>query len=355
MYRLALLTLFTLSVPLSHGDNPGRCATLWEMPRCDRIRALPTCVEDAFPGNHLTVTRADIVGIGSQHAGTLEVAQFNSKSYFDRLRWKQLAKPPLHLRIPLQLQMSLPPKHAFGEARPTSPLPSCALVASSKILLQHKFGAQIDAHAVVVRLNNAPTVGYEKHVGSFTTLRYVNGEYEGFRESEREVLVAKWSGSLSALQRLTKKRVHALHPAFLQWSQSDPFNRRSHIVTSGFHAMLMLTHVCERVALFGFSGPHYREWYFAKRNTTARDKLGRTRVRGARRMGHHPTGGMAWLGPRCAQNRVRAEPLGRQMSRVHLTVVGSRANDGDKDDLRWYCRALFRAPLPTAPQFVCRL
>eukprot|EP00959_Pyramimonas_sp_CCMP1952_P332552 6963755-Pyramimonas_sp.AAC.1 len=61
----------------------------------------------------------------------------------------------------------------------------------------------------------------------------------------------------------------------LQWSQSDPFNERNHIVTSGFQAMLLLMHVCEKVSLFGFSGPSYREWYFNKHNTSAKEKLGR--------------------------------------------------------------------------------
>eukprot|EP00976_Prorocentrum_cordatum_P090449 1188130-Prorocentrum_minimum.AAC.6 len=55
--------------------------------------------------------------------------------------------------------MALPLRHAFGNGRTTSPFPSCALVASGKVLLQHNFGAHIDAHSVVMRLNNAPTEG----------------------------------------------------------------------------------------------------------------------------------------------------------------------------------------------------
>ena len=53
-------------------------------------------------------------------------------------------------------------------------------------------------------------------MGSFTSLRYVNGAYEGFRERPTEALLAKWSGSLGGLTRLTSKRVHALNPSFLQ-------------------------------------------------------------------------------------------------------------------------------------------
>ena len=57
----------------------------------------------------------------------------------------------------------------------------------------------------------------------------------------------------------------------LQWGQSKYFNQQSHIVTSGFHAMLMLMHVCKRVSLFGFSGSQHREWYFAKHNTSSEE------------------------------------------------------------------------------------
>eukprot|EP00976_Prorocentrum_cordatum_P032551 662488-Prorocentrum_minimum.AAC.3 len=39
----------------------------------------------------------------------------------------------------------------------------------------------------VMRINGAPTVGYERHVGSRTTLRYSNGDFFGWHESDDEV------------------------------------------------------------------------------------------------------------------------------------------------------------------------
>lgn len=38
-------------------------------------------------------------------------------------------------------------------------------------------GAAIDAHAMVLRLDNAPTAGFEKWVGSRTTHRLVQADY----------------------------------------------------------------------------------------------------------------------------------------------------------------------------------
>ena len=54
------------------------------------------------------------------------------------------------------------------------PNPSCAVVGSSDLLRLAPRGAEIDRHSVVIRLNNAPTRGWETMVGSRTTMRVVN-------------------------------------------------------------------------------------------------------------------------------------------------------------------------------------
>lgn len=51
---------------------------------------------------------------------------------------------------------------------------TCAVVGNSGILLNQSFATQIDAHEMVIRLNNARTTGYENHVGSKTTLAFIN-------------------------------------------------------------------------------------------------------------------------------------------------------------------------------------
>ncbi|XP_075635994.1 beta-1,6-galactosyltransferase GALT29A [Castanea sativa] len=51
---------------------------------------------------------------------------------------------------------------------------SCAVVGNSGILLKSEYGELIDSHEFVVRLNNARTTGFERNVGSKTSISFVN-------------------------------------------------------------------------------------------------------------------------------------------------------------------------------------
>lgn len=52
---------------------------------------------------------------------------------------------------------------------------SCAIVGSAATMLGHLRGAEIDAHDVVIRVNTAPTRGFEAHVGQVRVIpKYVH-------------------------------------------------------------------------------------------------------------------------------------------------------------------------------------
>lgn len=51
---------------------------------------------------------------------------------------------------------------------------TCAVVGNSGILLKTDLGGVIDSHEFVIRLNNARTGGFERNVGSKTSLSFVN-------------------------------------------------------------------------------------------------------------------------------------------------------------------------------------
>ncbi|PIO27578.1 hypothetical protein AB205_0040420 [Aquarana catesbeiana] len=61
-----------------------------------------------------------------------------------------------------------------GEALVRNPCKTCAVVSSSGQMLGSGLGPQIDQAECVLRMNTAPTVGYESDVGSRSTLRVVS-------------------------------------------------------------------------------------------------------------------------------------------------------------------------------------
>merc|ERR1740139_1429221 len=84
--------------------------------------------------------------------------------------------PSFHLayaREPAMLSRLLA---SVPESAGTRPLrcETCAVVSNAGILSRREYGAEIDANECVWRMNRAPTKGFEQHVGSKTTLDFVN-------------------------------------------------------------------------------------------------------------------------------------------------------------------------------------
>ena len=142
---------------------------------------------------------------------------------------------------------------------------TCAVVSSGAALKGKGYGKTIDEHEVIVRLNNAPTIGYEHDVGSFTTLRLTNTQYEGVREYEDETVLTKWNGNPMDLMRLGTKKTYAMNPAFRQWAQQLDDTLNNHIVTSGLLMLFLMLQKCERVSAIGFGGKELEKWYYDKR------------------------------------------------------------------------------------------
>eukprot|EP00899_Mesostigma_viride_P005551 jgi/Mesvir1/14998/Mv14657-RA.1 len=138
---------------------------------------------------------------------------------------------------------------------PTDPLmrilgKTCAVVGSSEILLSCDVGQQIDAHDVVIRLNDAPTVGYERNVGSRTTLRFQGTMRAIFREGNEFTINLShtflYNGggrNLIAYPEIAgKSGYYSVHRGYSNLQMS--FGWKS------IHAAL---HLCGQVTLFGFS------------------------------------------------------------------------------------------------------
>ncbi|CAL9179245.1 unnamed protein product [Musa hybrid cultivar] len=62
----------------------------------------------------------------------------------------------------------------YGYPHTGRPYATCAVVGNSGVLLKSAHGRLIDGHDLVIRLNNARTAGYQQHVGSKTTISFIN-------------------------------------------------------------------------------------------------------------------------------------------------------------------------------------
>ena len=174
----------------------------------------------------------------------------------------------------------------------------CAVVSSSDSLLRYSFGAAIDGHDAVFRINMSPTEGFENRVGSRTTVAVTNWpswnrgngylNATGFRRRERPQIVVlqdpliasdrekccykktaahyrrqiskalKWCRTLfgTCVQMHAKVPEVAWNLACRAVNATCPFAPSSGLITTVFAA-----NHCQRTTIFGFglpsSGGHY--------------------------------------------------------------------------------------------------
>ncbi|MCJ8729618.1 hypothetical protein PDJAM_G00108500 [Pangasius djambal] len=164
---------------------------------------------------------------------------------------------------------------------------SCIIIGNGGILSNKSLGSKIDEYDVVIRLNEAPVSGYEKDVGSKTTMRitYPEGAIqkpELYEKSSLFVLSAfkppdlKWlrhilfkeklrgtDGFWKSVARFVPREavdMRILNPYFIQEAafqfiglpHHNGLMGRGNIPTLGTVAITMALHNCDEVAVAGF-------------------------------------------------------------------------------------------------------
>ena len=150
----------------------------------------------------------------------------------------------------------------------------CAIVGSSGALLASERGAEIDAHDLVMRFNNAPTHGFEAYVGRKTTHRVSNSLNFNFRESDEEAVLqimrspqafkqfiaafnradesAKRAGAFHARHKGPRIKLYAFHVDFARYL-ADSFHFQTSV---GFQGIVTALMSCREVDVYGFAaGP----------------------------------------------------------------------------------------------------
>ncbi|XP_024277962.1 CMP-N-acetylneuraminate-beta-1,4-galactoside alpha-2,3-sialyltransferase isoform X3 [Oncorhynchus tshawytscha] len=144
--------------------------------------------------------------------------------------------------------------YGLGEELDSQSCKKCIIMGNGGILANKSMGVKIDEYDVIARLNEAPVSGYEKDVGSKTTMRitYPEGAIQKTERYEQDSLFV-----LSAFKALDFK-----------WLRSIIFKERLNIPTLGTVAITMALHNCDEVAVAGFgydmSTPHAPLHYYEK-------------------------------------------------------------------------------------------
>uniref|UniRef100_A0A673CSW3 CMP-N-acetylneuraminate-beta-1,4-galactoside alpha-2,3-sialyltransferase n=1 Tax=Sphaeramia orbicularis TaxID=375764 RepID=A0A673CSW3_9TELE len=203
----------------------------------------------------------------------------------------------------IDILLSATKNYGLGEELDSLSCKTCIIVGNGGILANRSLGQRIDEFDVVIRLNEAPVKGFEKDVGSKTTMRvtYPEGAIQKTERYESESLFVlsafkaldfKWLRHMVFNQKLRStdgfwksvakhvprepSDIRILNPYFIQEASFKliglPRNNgqmgRGNIPTLGTVAITMALHNCDEVAVAGFgynmSTPHAPLHYYEK-------------------------------------------------------------------------------------------
>ncbi|KAK2839966.1 hypothetical protein Q5P01_013706 [Channa striata] len=218
-----------------------------------------------------------------------------------RLKTVDGSEQPFSSRGWARLVPSLPLEHLYLQQGQSS-FKTCAVVTSAGAILRSKLGKEIDAHDAVLRFNAAPTEGYERDVGSKTTIRIINSQILATPQHrfnttsiyKNVTLVAwdpapytvdlnKWYESpdynlfgpyVKHRKRHPDQPFYILHPSYV-WQLWDVIqsnteeNIQPNPPSSGFIGILLMMALCEQVHVYEYIPSmrqtdlcHYHERYY---------------------------------------------------------------------------------------------
>ncbi|XP_060107376.1 alpha-N-acetylgalactosaminide alpha-2,6-sialyltransferase 6 [Heteronotia binoei] len=159
----------------------------------------------------------------------------------------------------------------------------CAIITSSSHLLKSKLGPEIDRTECTIRMNDAPTTGYEADVGNKTTFRVVahSSLYRVLKRPQEfvnktpDTILIFWGPPIKmeqvfnkVIQRVsvsfpnmsafvtTKKRMSQFDNLFRKETGKDRVTSRSWLST-GWFTMVIAIELCDRVHVYGMVPPNY--------------------------------------------------------------------------------------------------
>uniref|UniRef100_A0A8C8YRM4 CMP-N-acetylneuraminate-beta-galactosamide-alpha-2,3-sialyltransferase 1 n=1 Tax=Prolemur simus TaxID=1328070 RepID=A0A8C8YRM4_PROSS len=164
----------------------------------------------------------------------------------------------------------------------------CAVVGNSGNLKESSYGPEIDSHDFVLRMNRAPTAGFEADVGSKTTHHLVYPE--SFRELGENVsmvlvpfktLDLEWVVIPSEPPRCPLPQILIYHPAFIKYVFDNWLQGHGRYPSTGILSVIFSMHVCDEVDLYGFGADSKGNWHHYWENNPSAGAFRKTGVHDA--------------------------------------------------------------------------
>ncbi|XP_029919339.1 CMP-N-acetylneuraminate-beta-galactosamide-alpha-2,3-sialyltransferase 1-like [Myripristis murdjan] len=158
---------------------------------------------------------------------------------------------------------------------------TCAVVGNSMNLKGSHYGALIDSHDIIIRMNGGHTQGYEADVGTRTTHHVMYPESAmdlgntthlvlfPFKTMDLRWLVSAFTtGSITVTYTTVKAKIKAnkdlvmvLSPAFIKYVHEVWLDNPAHTYPStGFMTVVLSLHMCDEVSVFGFGADSDGNW-----------------------------------------------------------------------------------------------
>ncbi|NXE46433.1 SIA7D sialyltransferase, partial [Casuarius casuarius] len=168
-----------------------------------------------------------------------------------------------------------------------APCRRCALVSSSGQMLGSRLGRAIDGEECVLRMNHAPTGGYEEDVGARSTVRVVSHtsvplllrDQPYFFERSRETVYVVWGPAkkmsrekagptyralLKVVEKYPGLQIYTLTEQKMAYCddlfQNETGKNRmksGSFLSTGWFTMILAMELCEQVSVFGMVNDNY--------------------------------------------------------------------------------------------------
>ncbi|XP_042536831.1 alpha-N-acetyl-neuraminyl-2,3-beta-galactosyl-1,3-N-acetyl-galactosaminide alpha-2,6-sialyltransferase isoform X2 [Dipodomys spectabilis] len=189
--------------------------------------------------------------------------------------------PPSKPTVPGPLHFSGYSSVPDGKPLVREPCHSCAVVSSSGQMLGSGLGSQIDTAECVLRMNQAPTMGFEADVGQRSTLRVISHtsvplllrNYSHYFQQARDTIYVVWGQgkhmdrTLGGRTYRTLLQLTRMYPGLQVYTFTERMmtycdqifqdetgkNRRQSgsFLSTGWFTMILALELCEEIVVYG--------------------------------------------------------------------------------------------------------